>query len=112
MLGADTYADDLLTLCGAHNVFGAAGDRRYPRVELSEIVSAAPDVVLLPDEPYAFGPRDAAELGRLEIPAAQAGRIHLLDGPWSPGTGRAFDRRSKPCARCSGLNTRAVSRAR
>ena len=34
-------------------------DRTYA---LEEIVEAAPEVVLLPDEPYAFGPPDVAEL--------------------------------------------------
>jgi ABC-type hemin transport system substrate-binding protein len=38
--------------------------------------------VLLPDEPYAFGAADAAELGRLPLPAARSGRIHLIDGTW------------------------------
>ena len=37
-------------------------------------------MILLPDEPYAFGARDAAELGELDLPAAVRGRIHLIDG--------------------------------
>jgi ABC-type Fe3+-hydroxamate transport system substrate-binding protein len=86
-VGAPTYADDLITLCGGENVFGrrAGGDpvaatRRYPRVSLAEIKAAQPDVVLLPDEPYAFGPRDAAELAQLDAPFAASARIHLIDG--------------------------------
>jgi hypothetical protein len=39
-------------------------------------------VILLPDEPYAFGPRDVAELARLDVPAARDGRIHCVDGTW------------------------------
>jgi hypothetical protein len=54
--------------------------RRYPRVELAEIEAARPELILLPDEPYAFGQRDAQELGALDIPAGRAGRIHLIDG--------------------------------
>ena len=81
-VGADTYAADLLWLCGGANVFSDRADRRYPRVELTAVTAAAPDVVLLPDEPYAFGPRDVAELAALEIPAARDGRIHLIDGTW------------------------------
>ncbi|HBZ69825.1 MAG TPA: ABC transporter substrate-binding protein [Deltaproteobacteria bacterium] len=81
-VGPDTYAHDLLLLCGGENVFGARSDRRYPRVELSDVEQAAPDVVLLPDEPYAFGALDAAEMARLDIPAAHEGRIHLIDGTW------------------------------
>ena len=45
-----------------------------------EIIEAAPVVVLLPDEPYAFGARDVNELGELPIPAAEEHRIHLIDG--------------------------------
>ena len=81
-VGADTYADDLLTQCGGRNVFAARHERRYPRVTLEEVVAAAPEVVLLPDEPYAFGAADAAELRRLDLPAARQGRVHLIDGTW------------------------------
>jgi ABC-type Fe3+-hydroxamate transport system substrate-binding protein len=86
-VGAPTYADDLITLCGGENVFGpragadpVAATRRYPRVTLAEIEAAQPDVMLLPDEPYAFGPRDAAELAQLDAPFAASARIHLIDG--------------------------------
>jgi ABC-type Fe3+-hydroxamate transport system substrate-binding protein len=79
-VGADTYIHDLLRLCGGENVFAGHAERRYPRVDLGEVVAAAPEVVLLPDEPYRFGPGDAAELARLELPATRAGRIHLVDG--------------------------------
>jgi ABC-type Fe3+-hydroxamate transport system substrate-binding protein len=93
-VGADTYANDLLTLCGGENVFASRGGRRYPIVREEEIVAAAPEVVLLPDEPYAFGPRDGAELERLPLPAARSGRIHLIDGTlvswYGPRIGRAI----------------------
>jgi ABC-type Fe3+-hydroxamate transport system substrate-binding protein len=81
-VGADTYAHDMIALCGGENVFADREDRRYPRIELSDVVEAAPEVVLLPDEPFAFGPRDAAELARLATPAGRDGRIHLIDGTW------------------------------
>ncbi len=81
-VGRDTYAHALLELCGGANVFGDRTGRRYPIVELAEIEAAQPEVVLLPDEPYAFGPRDAAELRALPIPAAEQDRIHLIDGTW------------------------------
>ena len=79
-VGAPTYADDMLRLCGGSNVFANHAERRYPRVTLAEIEAAQPEVVLLPDEPYAFGPRDAAEIAALPIPAAASQRIHLIDG--------------------------------
>ncbi len=79
-VGHDTYASDLLSCCGGRNVFADHRERRYPIVDLEEIVQAAPEVILLPDEPYAFGARDAAELSELPVPAARNGRIHLIDG--------------------------------
>jgi ABC-type Fe3+-hydroxamate transport system substrate-binding protein len=79
-VGGETYASSLLELCGGTNVFADCGGRRYPVVELEEIVAAAPEVILLPSEPYDFGPRDALELASLAIPAARNGRIHLIDG--------------------------------
>jgi ABC-type hemin transport system substrate-binding protein len=79
-VGADTYADDLLALCGAENVFANRSDRRYPRVTLAEVEAAQPDVVLLPDEPYRFGPADVQDLLRLDVPAARSGALHLIDG--------------------------------
>jgi ABC-type Fe3+-hydroxamate transport system substrate-binding protein len=80
VVGGDTYAHDLITLCGGENLFAGASQRRYPRVELAEIEAAAPELILLPDEPYAFGQRDAQELGALDIPAAHRGDIHVIDG--------------------------------
>jgi ABC-type Fe3+-hydroxamate transport system substrate-binding protein len=81
-VGSDTYADSLLRLCGGENVFANRGERRYPIVTLDDVARAAPQVILLPDEPYAFGPRDAQELARLDVPAARDARIHCVDGTW------------------------------
>jgi ABC-type Fe3+-hydroxamate transport system substrate-binding protein len=80
VVGGGTYAHDLITLCGGENLFAGVSGRRYPRVELAEIEAASPELILLPDEPYAFGQRDAQQLGALDVPAAHAGRIHLIDG--------------------------------
>jgi ABC-type Fe3+-hydroxamate transport system substrate-binding protein len=79
-VNADTYVSDVLSVCGAANVFGDAGDR-YPAVTLEEIASRRPDVILLPDEPFRFRPvhvRDFAAYA--EVPAVRDGRIHLVDG--------------------------------
>jgi ABC-type Fe3+-hydroxamate transport system substrate-binding protein len=94
-IGADTYAHDLLTLCGGANVFANHSGRRYPLVRDEEIEAAAPEVILLPDEPYAFGADDARELARWPVPAAREGRIHLIDGTlvawYGPRIGRAIE---------------------
>lgn len=79
-----TYASDLLRLVGGENVFAARArryplaadlgraepkptdrDTRYPRFELAELRERAPELVLLPDEPYRFGPDEARELDAL-----------------------------------------------
>jgi ABC-type Fe3+-hydroxamate transport system substrate-binding protein len=102
-LNQDTFGSDMLAQAGIDNAFAdrerqyplaadlgrrspiaadrAAGrDRRYPRVTPEEVVARAPDLVLLPDEPYAFGPSDAAEMADLDLPAARRGAIALIDG--------------------------------
>jgi ABC-type Fe3+-hydroxamate transport system substrate-binding protein len=81
-VGRDTYIHSMLELCGGANVFADRGDRRYPIVTLDDVSAAAPEVILLPDEPYAFGPLDARELARLDVPAARNSRIHCIDGTW------------------------------
>lgn len=57
-VGADTFAHDLLTRLGAENVFADRAGR-YPAAEPEEAAGA--DLVVLPDEPYAFGPHDGPE---------------------------------------------------
>ena len=72
VVGARTFTGDVLTRLGLVNVFGA-GPGRYPRVEVAEIRAAAPEVVLLPDEPYPFTAGDRPE----EFPAQ---RVVLVSG--------------------------------
>jgi iron complex transport system substrate-binding protein len=107
---AETYTSDLLTVFGGENIFATrlrrypleadlkneggelpeGRDTRYPRVPLEEIRTAQPELILLPNEPYAFGENHLLEFKTLlaETPAIQNGRIYLLDGSlitW-PGT--------------------------
>jgi ABC-type Fe3+-hydroxamate transport system substrate-binding protein len=79
-VGGDTFAHDLLVCCGAWNPFARDERRRYPRIDLGELEAAAPEVILLPTEPYAFGERDRAELLALDCPAARDGRVHVIEG--------------------------------
>ncbi len=77
---ADTYAHDVLRVAGGANV-AAGRAERYPEVTLEEIAAAAPEVVLLPDEPYVFTERDLPALAPLaDTPALRAGRVHFVDG--------------------------------
>jgi len=71
--GRDTYAADLLATCG-YAVVPDRADGRYPKVELAAIRELNPEVVLLPDEPYAFGQADR------EAFADWVARVRLLDG--------------------------------
>jgi hypothetical protein len=60
VVGARTFAGDLLARLGLVNAFGA-GPERYPQVEVARIREARPDLVLLPDEPYPFTAADGPE---------------------------------------------------
>jgi ABC-type Fe3+-hydroxamate transport system substrate-binding protein len=70
----------MLTLCGGDNVFGQAATR-YPEVTLPDVARAAPEAILLPDEPYRFRRAHLAEFdAHPDIPAVRDRRIHLIDG--------------------------------
>jgi ABC-type Fe3+-hydroxamate transport system substrate-binding protein len=60
VLGRDTFAGDVLARLGVDHVHATHPDR-YPRVPLEELRAAAPDVVVLPDEPYRFTANDGPE---------------------------------------------------
>ncbi len=76
----DTYAHDMLAVCGGENVFGAS-ETRYPEVTLAEVADSAADVVLLPDEPYRFRQAHVRDFDAYpRMPAVREGRIHLVDG--------------------------------
>jgi ABC-type Fe3+-hydroxamate transport system substrate-binding protein len=102
---ADTYAHDLLRICGAINVFAdrdrqyplkadlgqadplladdprrVGRDTRYPRVTIEEVVAAQPDMILLPSEPFQFSEEHIALFAALDIPAAGNDQILLVDG--------------------------------
>jgi ABC-type Fe3+-hydroxamate transport system substrate-binding protein len=57
-LGRDTFAGDLLARIGVDNVLRDSGER-YPRIDPEALPEY--DVVVLPDEPYAFSPTDGPE---------------------------------------------------
>ncbi|MCG8350177.1 MAG: helical backbone metal receptor [Chloroflexales bacterium] len=79
-IGADTYADDLLQLCGAKNVVLHLSGR-YPRAPLAEFLQLEPEVILLPNEPYVFTEKDLSAFTPFgNTPAVQAGRVYLCDG--------------------------------
>jgi ABC-type Fe3+-hydroxamate transport system substrate-binding protein len=99
----DTFISDMLDLAGADNVFAerkrryplaadlgkraplgldavGARDVRYPRITFDELVLAAPELVVLPDEPHPFTDADAEVFRALAIPAAARGAIVKTSG--------------------------------
>ncbi|MFD2092093.1 helical backbone metal receptor [Blastococcus deserti] len=60
VLGRNTFAGDLLGRLGVHNVFAQAADR-YPRLAKDEPARVDAELVVFPDEPYAFTPEDGPE---------------------------------------------------
>ncbi|MER6733304.1 helical backbone metal receptor [Streptomyces puniciscabiei] len=60
VLGRDTFAGDVLARLGVDHLYAGHRDR-YPRIPLDELRAAAPDLVVLPDEPYRFTPDDGPE---------------------------------------------------
>jgi ABC-type Fe3+-hydroxamate transport system substrate-binding protein len=57
-VGSDTYAGDVLRRLGVDNAL-ADHSERYPAIALDELPEH--DLVVLPDEPYAFSPTDGPE---------------------------------------------------
>jgi ABC-type Fe3+-hydroxamate transport system substrate-binding protein len=79
VVGARTFAGDLLARLGLVNVF--SGPDRYPHVTPQAIIDADPDIVLLPDEPYVFTADDGPEaLGKMRC-ALVEGRALTWYGP-------------------------------
>lgn len=78
-IGQDTYIHDLLATCGGANVF--AERTRYPTIALDEVAARAPEVVLLPDEPFRFRRAHLRDFDAYAaMPAVRDRRILLVDG--------------------------------
>ena len=71
-LGRDTFAGDLLQRLGVDNVL-AQSPERYPKIDLARLPEY--DLVVLPDEPYAFSPEDGPEA--FDRPAYNVSGRHL-----------------------------------
>ncbi|MDQ0579895.1 helical backbone metal receptor [Streptomyces rishiriensis] len=60
VLGRDTFAGDVLARLGVDQLYAGHAER-YPRIPAGELLAAAPDLVVLPDEPYRFTADDGPE---------------------------------------------------
>ena len=76
-LGSGTFAGDVLARLGVDHVY-ASDHERYPRVTLDDVRRREPDLVVLPDEPYAFTVDEGTEVfGDWEIPVVHVSGRHL-----------------------------------
>lgn len=93
---ADAYGASVLQVLGWRNVVSLSdvGDR-YPQVTLEQMAGSAPELVVLPSEPYPFAARHVAEV-EAGMPTA---RVVLVDGQdlfwWGIRTPDALDRLSR-----------------
>ncbi|PAZ12736.1 cobalamin-binding protein [Streptomyces sp. SA15] len=60
VVGRETFAGDVLSRLGVDHLY-ATHTERYPRIPVEQLRAAAPDVVVLPDEPYRFAADDGPE---------------------------------------------------
>jgi ABC-type Fe3+-hydroxamate transport system substrate-binding protein len=105
-MNADTFGADVLAAVGIGNAFDdrlrlyplaadlgkaaaadpAGRDQRYPRVSFAEVAARQPDLVVLADEPHAFGADDRAALAAALPGVAQvdvSGRDLFWYGAWT-----------------------------
>jgi ABC-type Fe3+-hydroxamate transport system substrate-binding protein len=80
VLGRDTFAGDVLSRLGVRNVFAGAADR-YPKLAPDDLPAVAAELVVFPDEPYAFGPDDGPEAWPQARPVFVSGRHLTWYGP-------------------------------
>lgn len=80
VLGRNTFAGDVLSRCGVANAFAQSSDH-YPKVSVDEIIATAPDLLVFPDEPYAFSHEDGPEAFDAIAYACVSGRDLTWYGP-------------------------------
>jgi len=80
-INRDTFVDSVLRAAGGENVFADKAER-YPRFTLDEVLERKPEVILLPTEPYHFGPADTSDFAALgaRVPAVRDGRMYIVEG--------------------------------
>lgn len=104
--GPNTYVADVLRSVGmtgaldesARDPVGVAKHPDFFEVRLEDVVAAAPDLILLPDEPYAFGPEHIDELRAAGLVQPRYERIDGKDLSWyGPRIPQALARLRRLC---------------
>ena len=76
--GGDTYVSNLVETAGGRNLLGH--QKRYPTMDLDCALALQPDVIFLPDEPFAFAQRDAEEIDGPRIVGPFPGHLFTWHG--------------------------------
>jgi hypothetical protein len=88
VVGSATFTGDLAARLGLENVYGD-DPGRYPRIDLDDLAAREPELIVLPDEPYAFSAGDGPEMFPRQRVALRAAR------PARRGPPRPLIRRSR-----------------
>jgi ABC-type Fe3+-hydroxamate transport system substrate-binding protein len=80
VVGRDTFTGDVLRHLGVDNLYAGHAER-YPKIPLPELVERRADLVVLPDEPYAFSATDGPECFPGHRCALVSGRLLTWYGP-------------------------------
>jgi len=80
VLGSDTFAGDVLRQLGIANAYATHPDR-YPKTDIEQLRACGAELVVLPDEPYAFSPDDGPEAFPGRPVALVSGRHLTWYGP-------------------------------
>jgi ABC-type Fe3+-hydroxamate transport system substrate-binding protein len=80
VVGSATFTGDLAARLGLDNVY-ADHPERYPHVDLDDLSAREPEVIVLPDEPYAFTAADGPEMFPRQRVALVEGRSLTWYGP-------------------------------
>jgi ABC-type Fe3+-hydroxamate transport system substrate-binding protein len=80
VVGGRTFTGDLVSRLGCVHAFAGHADR-YPTVGVDDLDAMGLDLVLLPDEPYAFSPTDGPEAFTRTPTRLVSGRLLTWYGP-------------------------------
>jgi len=76
--GGDTYVSALVESTGGRNVLRER--ERYPSMSVEEVLALQPDIVFLPDEPYAFTTDNAKSIEAKRVVGPFPGHLFTWHG--------------------------------